>query len=174
MLNEDDEPLAFIVNTESFKGAHFATFPQKLVVPMIKAGTSEKGCCPKCGAPWERIVEKKSSTMNIAIRDAKKGILQHKSGFDKTAPTQDEILNYGKEKMGYSKTIGWQPTCRCNDGEPVPCIVFDPFIGAGTTAIVAKRLGRDYIGIDLKESYIKDFVEPRLAQVAPLFDEVQR
>ncbi len=33
---------------------HFATFPEKLVQPCIKAGTSEKGCCPECGSPWVR------------------------------------------------------------------------------------------------------------------------
>ncbi|MFH1307650.1 MAG: DNA methyltransferase [archaeon] len=31
----------------------------------------------------------------------------------------------------------------------------DPFIGAGTTAIAAKRLGMDYLGFDLNKDYIK-------------------
>lgn len=34
-------------------------------------------------------------------------------------------------------------------------IVLDPFNGTGTTAIAAKRLGRQYIGFDIDESYIK-------------------
>lgn len=34
-------------------------------------------------------------------------------------------------------------------------IVFDPFMGTGTTAIAAKRLGRKYIGVDKDKSYIK-------------------
>lgn len=33
-------------------------------------------------------------------------------------------------------------------------IVFDPFIGTGTTAIAAKRTGRNYIGIDIDPFYI--------------------
>ena len=45
------------IATRPFSGAHFATFPEKLVEPCILAGTSEKGCCAYCGAPWRRLVE---------------------------------------------------------------------------------------------------------------------
>jgi DNA modification methylase len=39
------------VATQPYPGAHFATFPPKLIEPAIKAGTSERGVCPECGAP---------------------------------------------------------------------------------------------------------------------------
>jgi DNA modification methylase len=34
-------------------------------------------------------------------------------------------------------------------------VVLDPFIGSGTTAVVAKKLGRRYIGYDISQEYIK-------------------
>ncbi len=46
---------------------------------------------------------------------------------------------------------------------PAGGIVLDPYIGAGTTAIVAQRLGRNYIGIDLKPEYIA-LAQERLAK----------
>lgn len=40
-------------------------------------------------------------------------------------------------------------------------IVLDPFMGSGTTAVVAKKLNRNYIGIELNKDYIK-IAEARL------------
>ncbi len=65
------------VTTKPFSEAHFATFPQELIVDMIKAG------CPEGG------------------------------------------------------------------------IVLDPFMGAGTTAVVARKLNRNYMGFELNPEYIK-------------------
>lgn len=65
------------VTTKPYTGAHFATYPEELIVDCIKAG------CPEGG------------------------------------------------------------------------IVLDPFMGAGTTAIVARKLLRNYIGVELNEEYIR-------------------
>ena len=46
-------------------------------------------------------------------------------------------------------------------GCPMGGIVLDPFFGAGTTGLVAKKLGRNYLGIELNGDYIK-IAEQRL------------
>ncbi|MGD0785311.1 MAG: DNA methyltransferase [Sedimentisphaerales bacterium] len=42
--------------------------------------------------------------------------------------------------------------------------VFDPFVGSGTTAVVAAKYGRNYSGIDISQSYVKNTIE-RIAQI---------
>ncbi len=65
------------VNTKPFKGAHFATFPEALILPCVLAG------CPESG------------------------------------------------------------------------IILDPFAGAGTTGVVAKKNNRNFIGMELNPEYIE-------------------
>jgi len=50
-------------------------------------------------------------------------------------------------------------------GCPAEGIVLDPFLGSGTTAVVAKKLGRKYLGIDCSEEYCA-MAKERLAGVA--------
>lgn len=52
------------------------------------------------------------------------------------------------------KTIGWEPTCN-HDDDCEQSIVLDPFAGAATTGLVANRLKRDFIGIELNPDYVK-------------------
>ena len=52
-----------------------------------------------------------------------------------------------------------------NKGE----IIYDPFMGTGTTAIVAKRLGRKFIGSEIGNEYYK-FSNERLGQVQSKLD----
>lgn len=53
-------------------------------------------------------------------------------------------------------------------GCPEGGAVLDPFMGSGTTAIVAKRLDRDFVGIELNPEYIK-IAEKRLTERLGLF-----
>lgn len=54
-------------------------------------------------------------------------------------------------------------------GCPDDGLVLDPFTGAGTTGIVARRLGRRFIGIELVEKYAR-IAERRIADDAPLLN----
>jgi len=47
-------------------------------------------------------------------------------------------------------------------GSPKGGIVLDPFIGSGTTALVARSLGRKFVGIELSPEYVS-LAEQRLA-----------
>jgi DNA modification methylase len=93
MLDEQDDPLGFVVNPAPFKNAHYATFPPKLVEPMVKAST------------------------------------------------------------------------RPGD------VILDPFGGAGTVGLVADRLGRNAVLVDLKPEYGAMAVD-RLTGDAPMFVKV--
>ena len=46
-----------------------------------------------------------------------------------------------------------------NEGD----VVFDPFLGSGTTSVVAKKLGRHYIGVEKEKEYVA-YAEFRLEQ----------
>ena len=144
--------------------AHYATFPEDLIRPCILAGTSMKGACARCGAPWKRIIEKKPSTMNVRVRGNKKGIIDQKSGIaGKYGASEVEVGNYGKEETGETRTVGWAPTCTCGVQEIVPCIVLDPFMGSGTTELVARSLQCQTVGLELNPAYI-EIARKRLAQ----------
>jgi DNA modification methylase len=54
-------------------------------------------------------------------------------------------------------------------GCPENGTVLDPFNGAGTTGLVATRLQRNYIGIELNPEYVT-MAETRIRQDAPLFN----
>ena len=57
-------------------------------------------------------------------------------------------------------------------GCPAGGTILDPFFGAGTTGLVADRLGRDCIGIELNPEYV-EMARKRIAGDAPLFAEVE-
>lgn len=54
-------------------------------------------------------------------------------------------------------------------GCPEGGLVLDPFCGIGTTLITAKRMGMNYLGIELSEEYYKMATERLASETAPLF-----
>jgi len=135
------------VATKPYSGAHFATFPPALITPCILAGTSAKGCCSKCGAPWDRVVERTAgysgdgNPLSAADREEQGNQLSN----------DRKGANYYANQP-VTKTTGWQPSCDC-EAESTPCVVLDPFNGAGTTGVVARDHGRRYIGCELNPEY---------------------
>lgn len=147
------------ISTQAFPEAHFATFPEDLVQPCILAGTSERGCCPKCGALWNRDVD--TSYDNPGNRST-------------NGPRSEEREHLEHGTAGYAQrlekrveTTGWSPGCKCGGASVVPCVVLDPFAGSGTVGVVAERFGRDFIGIELNPDYAK-MAEMRIGGTMPL------
>ncbi len=145
------------IATEPTPFAHFATFPQELVRRCILAGTGERGACPACGAPWARQVDATPSTNGRAGGDANWFKAQDANPSNRAGGFYDATRT----------TTGWAPTCTCDAGNPVPQTVCDPFMGSGTTALVARSLGRHAIGSELNADYLA-IARKRLEQLSLL------
>jgi hypothetical protein len=143
------------IPNKAFKGSHSATFSEELATIPILSSSSEKGCCPACNAPYKRILLKKP----MVIRKTDRMALMGEFGRTQSSGT---MLSPAE-----SKTIGWQQTCSCildcAWGDPEHCLVLDPFMGSGTVGVVSKKLGRDFVGIDLNADYCK-MAEERIAK----------
>jgi DNA modification methylase len=160
------------------------SFSTKLIDPCLKAGTSERGCCPECGAPWERVVEKRRMQRCELPQDD----IRYRPN---TYHGAYEDIN-GRGDAGYtvSKTLGWQPTCDCynvtrvqkpkkDDSDEIkiererqlnnfkelssiPCTALDPFAGTGTVGRWCVENDRSVVLIELNPKY-KPLIERRLS-----------
>lgn len=156
--------------------SHTATFPRNLIEPIILAGTSEHGCCPRCLNPYERILEKAAKAAFSEPGNWETGIGSHnkclKGKFSNT-PRQNGYRKIGEARerlraetgkhddyFPQKRTVGWRPTCPCREmslfpetRQAIPCTVIDVFSGSGTSGVEAVEKGRSYIGIDINPDY---------------------
>lgn len=166
------------LSSEPYKEAHFATFPTMLAKKCIEAGTSAGGCCPACEAPYAPVVESE----RVATRPGSANkIWKHADGDHIGQRSQDAPNLDPKRHIAVTRITGYLPTCQCKvfgscdeeqfdctgcTGEgrgecgakmivpaPVGCLVFDPFGGSGTTAQVAKHLGRRWLMTEVNPEY---------------------
>ncbi len=193
LVGNRNKRTVWTIAVEAYSGAHHATFPTDLVKPCIMAGTSARGVCPRCLAPWERIVE--NGEPNLEHQRACGGDVNgeyfgqstkdyESAGAQNASETKARILRGMVEK----KTVGWQPVCACSPEpcrdcdpclggrpdqcaispvlKPIPATCLDPFLGSGTVAAVALELGRSAIGIELSEDYV-ELARARCGAVTP-------
>jgi DNA modification methylase len=173
------------IATSPFPEAHFATFPPKMVAPCILAGTSEKGCCPYCLTPFVRQVDStadysrvpagwdvssetnhREKRGNYTETNGKYAATEKQGSGRKIAETRNKMRAHGNKTdcIPSALTVGFYPGCNCSvlfTQESVPCTVLDPFAGACTTGLVAQRLGRNFIGIEISQNYL-DIASRRL------------
>lgn len=128
------------VNTKPYAEAHFATFPEDLITDCIKAGCPEF-VCNKCRKAREKILEKE--------------YVKHENWY---GDKQSVRNSRGSAGTAYNELVGTKEIgltdCNCGD-EFLPGVVLDPFMGAGTTAVVSRKLHRNFIGIELNHEYIE-------------------
>jgi DNA modification methylase len=154
VFTERNKRTVWTIATLPYTGAHFATFPPALVEPGIKAGTSEHGVCPICGAPWKRVIKYEAMfrpKLPVGSMDIK--------GVTRTTIGLKDRAKYGTKKPLFIDI--WTPTCN-HKAEPVPAVVLDIFVGSGTTLMVARQLGRSGIGLDLSYDYLHNQARRRL------------
>lgn len=138
------------IPSEPYPDSHFATFPQALPELVIAAGCPAT-CCAKCGAGYVRVTEKLSTLGRTALNNFGNGELSKSARF-------------GDSRQSL---LGFQPSCTCGTDDTMPGVVLDMFGGAGTTALAAKHLGRDYVLIELNPRYV-EMAQKRIRNYDPL------
>jgi hypothetical protein len=134
---------------------HYAMMPQELARRCVVAGTPPR-VCAECGVPWEREVEVGEPVDHPLRENRNVAAVQFSADANAYGPGG----NLGKTR---ERTPGpWHPACKCDAGF-VAGLVLDPFCGAGTTGIVARRLGLRFLGFEL-DAEMCDVARARIAK----------
>jgi DNA modification methylase len=146
------------IPTEVYTEAHFATFPAKLPERCIIAGCPQR-VCTICGEPQRRIVESKSIERMNLPRDHPQWRPRR---YDDGKAGDPQSPGAG-QRYSEAKHLGWTK-CDCG-GNFRRGTVLDPFLGSGTTALVARELNRNAIGYELNEKYC-EIIRRRTSQLS--------
>ena len=79
------------------------------------------------------------------------------------AQPQSNFNHQDKKKHKWQKPTGLLERVVRASSNPSD-LIFDPFMGSGTTAVAAKKLGRHYFGCDISEEYVK-MARERVAKI---------
>jgi DNA modification methylase len=128
----------WVITTQPFPEAHFAVYPEGLIEIPIKAGCPEF-VCKKCGKARVKILEPSEEYKNLL--------------------NQSWTEDTDKDKK-LRKKIGFKANTK-----KVSCTAdYRSFMGAGTTALVALKQRKRFVGIEIKQEYI-DMAKRRIAKV---------
>ena len=118
---------------------HFAAFPMEFPRRIIR-GWSPSGVCVECGE-GRRPVSERTITGDRGGRK-----------FNVLTP-DSTTARLGTE--GHHEITGYACACPEPTAATTPAVVLDPFGGTGTTALVAKALGRHGISVDMSADYCR-------------------
>lgn len=141
------------IPTQPSNDEHYAAYNDKLIGKPIVAGCPQY-VCNKCGKPREKIIE---NTPMVIRRSDRRGKMGQPQGTASSGTMISPAIN---------KVIGLT-NCGCDAGFK-PGLILDPFCGTATTGCRALELGRNFIGIDGSEKYVKmarKNIQPYLQQL---------
>ena len=157
------------IPTSSFKGEHFATYPEDLILAPMLSSVPRKSC-PHCGTGWSPIIER----VKHATRDSE---AQRQDSVDRSG-RGDGFTQGPSGQIDSIYVSGYKQSCTCPPEDPVPGRVLDPFFGSGTTGMLAKKIGVDFVGVDVSHDYLSRIARiraiggtpPDALDGLPLFD----
>jgi hypothetical protein len=127
---------------------HFAAFPMELPRRII-LGWSPSGICTACGEGRRPVANKTHVVLDTApdrrALAAVAGAVENNRG---------KTIDRGR-RSAQRDIIGEACACPDTTAPTRPSVVLDPFGGTGTTALVAKTLGRVGVGVDMSQDYCR-------------------
>jgi hypothetical protein len=121
---DDLDPL-LVLGPEPSRAKHYAPFPSEVPRRAVKLGTPARGVCPRCGAPWVRVVESRQEAKcrNVNPR-------RYAGGADGEIAGKWTAA-YPEQTRRITTTAGWRPACPCYGVEVIGDRPAEPRRGRG-------------------------------------------